>query len=87
MRIDWHSVKGLAAVAALVLSIVPTGGLAGDNALIGTWRLKSFVREIGATGERYNEFGEHPYGFLGNFQITPEDRRDLVQAARAAGSL
>jgi hypothetical protein len=65
MRIDWHIVKRLAAAAALMLSMVSTGGLAGDNPLVGTWRLKSFVREIAATGERYNQLGEHPEGFLG----------------------
>jgi hypothetical protein len=27
--------------------------------------LKSFVREVAATGERYNERGEHPNGYLG----------------------
>src|SRR5262249_53362857 len=39
--------------------------LSTDNgSLIGTWKLKSFVREISATGERYNQFGEHPEGYL-----------------------
>ena len=65
MKIDWHTVKGLAAVTALVLLMTPTGGLAEDNSLVGTWRLKSFVREIAGTGERYNQLGEHPGGFLG----------------------
>jgi hypothetical protein len=36
-----------------------------ENPLIGTWRLKSLVREVAATGERYLEFGEHPQGFIG----------------------
>jgi hypothetical protein len=49
----------------LALSLVPTGGLAEDNPVVGTWRLKSFVREIAGTGERYNQVGEHPDGFLG----------------------
>ena len=40
-------------------------GLAVDNPVVGTWRLKSFVREIAGTGERYNQLGEHPQGFLG----------------------
>jgi len=31
-----------------------------DNPVVGTWRLKSFVREIVGTGERYNQLGEHP---------------------------
>jgi hypothetical protein len=29
------------------------------------WALKSFVREIRGTAERYNQLGEHPQGFLG----------------------
>jgi len=37
---------------------------ADDNPLIGTWRLKSFVREISGTSERYNQFGDHPDGYL-----------------------
>lgn len=38
---------------------------ADDGALIGTWKLKSYVREISGTGERYNQFDEHPEGYLG----------------------
>jgi hypothetical protein len=37
---------------------------AGDNPLLGTWRLKSFVREVAGSGERYNQMGEHPDGYL-----------------------
>jgi len=35
--------------------------------IIGTWKLKSSVREDVATGERYNltTLGEHPEGYLG----------------------
>jgi Lipocalin-like domain len=32
--------------------------------IVGTWRLQSFVREVAATGQRYNEFGEHPDGYI-----------------------
>ena len=60
MKINWH-----AAVVALALVIIPTSGSADDNPLVGTWKLKSFVREITGTGERYNQLGEHPEGFLG----------------------
>jgi hypothetical protein len=35
------------------------------HTVVGTWRLKSFVREIVGTGERHNQLGEHPQGFLG----------------------
>ena len=65
MRNYRHTAKGLAVVAALTFLLIPTSGLAEDNPVVGTWRLKSFVREIVETGERYNQLGEHPQGFLG----------------------
>jgi Lipocalin-like domain len=65
MRNYWHTVKELAVVTALAFLLVPTGGLAEDSPVVGKWRLKSFVREIVGTGERYNQLGEHPQGFLG----------------------
>jgi hypothetical protein len=37
---------------------------ADTNPLLGTWRLKSFVREIITTGERYNQMGDHPDGYI-----------------------
>ena len=37
---------------------------AAENSLIGTWRLKSFVREVSGTTERYNQLGERPDGYL-----------------------
>ena len=69
MRNYRHTAKGLAVVAALTFLLIPTGGLAEDNPVVGTWRLKSFVREIAGTGERYNQLGEHPQGFLGYFAV------------------
>jgi hypothetical protein len=62
MKINWHAVT---AVVALALVIVPTSGSADENPLVGTWKLKSFVREITGTSERYNQLVEHPEGFLG----------------------
>jgi hypothetical protein len=47
------AVVGLSATAA-----------ADDNALLGTWKLKSFVREVAGTGERYNQMGAEPDGYL-----------------------
>jgi hypothetical protein len=41
-----------------------TAASASENTLLGTWKLKSYVREVTATGERYNERGEHPDGYL-----------------------
>jgi len=57
-----------AAAAALSVSLLIVSCslvFAGDNPLVGTWKLKSYVREVAATGERYNERGEHPDGYLG----------------------
>ena len=55
----------------LVLSVVCTVTLAAENPLLGTWKLKSFVREVSATGERYNYMGEHPNGYL---RYSPDGR-------------
>ena len=52
------------ALLALLLMLPATSAFAGDNPLLGTWKLKSYVREVAATGERYNERGEHPNGYL-----------------------
>ena len=52
------------ALAPLVLLLFPTIVLAGENPLLGTWKLKSFVREVTATGEKINPMGEHPSGYL-----------------------
>jgi len=57
MRIQWHTVSGFAGITALALFTVSTVGLADDNLVVGTWKLKSFVREIAGTGERHNQLG------------------------------
>ena len=51
-------------VSGLVLVLSVGIALAGENPVLGTWKLKSFVREVLATGERYNQMGEHPQGYL-----------------------
>ena len=38
--------------------------LSEENPLLGTWHLTSFVREVSGTGERYNQLGERPDGYL-----------------------
>jgi hypothetical protein len=53
-----------AIVFALLLMLLASAARSADNPLIGTWKLKSYVREVAATGERYNERGEHPNGYL-----------------------
>jgi hypothetical protein len=65
MRIRWNTAMVLAGTVALALFAVPAVGLSEDNPVIGTWKLKSFVRELAGTGERYNQLGEHPNGFIG----------------------
>ena len=41
-----------------------TAAKADDNPLLGTWKLKSFVREVSGTGERYDQMGAEPDGYL-----------------------
>jgi len=57
----------LAVAAICVMALVGTASvaLAGDNPLLGTWKVKSFVRQDVATGERRPALGEHPEGYLG----------------------
>jgi hypothetical protein len=57
-------IRTTAIVFALSLILPATAARSADNPLIGTWKLKSYVREVAATGERYNERGEHPNGYL-----------------------
>jgi len=56
--------KILAGFTGLVLFLSATVALAGENPLLGTWKLKSSVQEVSATGEKYDLFGEHPDGYL-----------------------
>ena len=53
---------GVIAILFSLLVYMPAS--ASDNPLVGTWQLKSFVREVAGTGERYNQLGEHPDGYL-----------------------
>lgn len=51
-------------ISLLLMALGPTVAAANDNRLLGTWRLKSFAREVAGTGERYNQMGEHPDGYI-----------------------
>ena len=53
-----------AAFTALMLLLSPTIAFAGENPVLGTWKLKSFVREVTATGEKINQMGERPSGYI-----------------------
>ena len=52
-------------LTGLVLLLSPTIALGQENPVLGTWKLKSWIREVTATGEKYNQMGEHPIGYLG----------------------
>jgi len=41
---------------------------AGENPLLGTWKLQSLLSEVIATGERSKPWGEHPNGYLSYFR-------------------
>jgi hypothetical protein len=45
----------IAILSATLCFLCTTVAFAGENLLLGTWKLKSFMREVAATGERYNE--------------------------------
>ncbi|MBR0937409.1 lipocalin-like domain-containing protein [Bradyrhizobium jicamae] len=51
-------------ISLMLAGLGPAGAGAEDNPLLGTWKLKSFVREVAGTGERYNQMGEQPYGYI-----------------------
>ena len=57
-------IRMASALFALLLILPVTAMRSAENPLVGTWKLKSYVREVAATGERYNERGEHPNGYL-----------------------
>jgi hypothetical protein len=57
--------KELVALTAIALFLWPTiPSLAGENPILGTWKLKSYVREVAVTGEKINQLGEHPDGYV-----------------------
>ena len=48
---------------ALIVLLSATA-TADDASVVGTWKFQSFFREVIATGERQNEFGEKPSGYI-----------------------
>jgi hypothetical protein len=50
-----------AAFASLLILASPA---VCEDSIVGTWKIQSFVREVIATGQRYNEFGERPDGYI-----------------------
>jgi hypothetical protein len=53
-----------AAFAGLLVLVSATNVQAEESQLLGTWKLRSWVREVAGTGERYNQAGERPDGYL-----------------------
>jgi hypothetical protein len=49
---------------ALCLLLAGASAQADDAQLLGNWRLKSFVREVSGSSERYNQLGAHPDGYI-----------------------
>jgi hypothetical protein len=45
------------------MKTVTVAGIASGNALLGTWKLKSYETTTG-TGEKSAPYGEHPMGYL-----------------------
>jgi len=54
-----------------------SGAAAGENSLLGTWKLKSYTREMCETGERFNPLGRHPHGYL---HYLPDGRMSAILA-------
>jgi hypothetical protein len=48
---------------ALIVLLSPAAA-ANDTSIVGTWKFQSFFREVITTGERQNEFGEKPSGYI-----------------------
>src|SRR6476660_4116576 len=80
-----------------VLASVKRGKPPVDCAVIGTWKLRSYVRERLSDGPRHNQCGEAPVGYIGYAPdgrmcatLTPDDRlvpRDLVPTADEGAEL
>lgn len=46
-----------------LIALIASAAIADDAPIVGTWKIQSFVREV-TTGERQNEFGEKPSGYI-----------------------
>jgi hypothetical protein len=50
--------------ASAILMLVSFAVVAQESPLVGTWKLKTVVHEVTATGERKNQFGDSPLGYI-----------------------
>jgi hypothetical protein len=55
-------IRPLAGVA--LTALIASAAMADNAPIVGTWKIQSFVREVTATGERQDEFGEKPSGYI-----------------------
>jgi hypothetical protein len=74
-------------IIAVILIMMTLPAHAAEHAITGTWKIASFVREVIATGERQNEFGDKPEGYI-SYQADGRMFAMLVGSnrARPAGS-
>ncbi|WP_439400238.1 lipocalin-like domain-containing protein (plasmid) [Bradyrhizobium sp. PMVTL-01] len=50
---------------SMLLTVLGAYSAAADeNPLLGTWHLTSFIREVVGSGERYDQLGKQPNGYL-----------------------
>jgi hypothetical protein len=70
----YHSIKSVA--LALVVLLPSMAAWAGENSLVGTWAMKSFVFEPIGSGERYYPLGEHAKGYV---SYSSDGRMYLIQ--------
>ena len=48
-----------------ILASVKPGKPPANCPVLGTWRLRTYVRERLSDGDRHNQFGEAPVGYIG----------------------
>jgi hypothetical protein len=70
--------RRLLAFALLVFGTSPAVAESVEDSLVGTWKLDSYYSEIRSTGEKKNNFGEKPRGYL---IFTPQKRMMAVLTA------
>src|SRR5262245_27583207 len=70
-----EAMRGQFVGAVLMLALSSSAGTANENPIVGTWKIQSLVREVIATGERLNELGEKPSGYI---SYQPDGRMFVV---------
>jgi hypothetical protein len=65
VRINYQRRKGDMATDKEILASVRPGKPPADCPVLGTWQLRTYVRERLSDGQRHNQFGEAPVGYIG----------------------